>query len=96
MIAVFLYSCLSGPCYKILGFPCDSAEKESACYVGDLGSITGLGRSPGEGKGYPLQFSDLYSPWGHKELDKAECLLLSLSKIKEDLPEEVKFMVTFE
>ena len=34
-----------------LGFPCGSAGKESACHVGDLGSIPGLGRSPGEGKG---------------------------------------------
>ena len=33
-----------------------SAGKESACNVGDLGSIPGLGRSPGEGKGYPLQY----------------------------------------
>ena len=40
-------------------FPCDSAGKESACNAGDLGSIPGLGRSPGEGKGYPLQYSDL-------------------------------------
>ena len=37
-------------------FPCGSAGKESACNVGDLGSIPGLGRSPGEGKGYPLQY----------------------------------------
>ena len=37
-----------------LGFPCGSAGKESACNAGDLGSIPGLGRSPGEGKGYPL------------------------------------------
>ena len=36
-----------------------SAGKESACNVGDLGSIPGLGRSPGEGKGYPLQYSGL-------------------------------------
>ena len=42
-----------------LGFPCGSAGKESACNVGDLGSIPGLGRSPGEGKGYPLQYSGL-------------------------------------
>ena len=41
------------------GFPCDSAGKESACNVGDLGSIPGLGRSPEEGKGYPLQYSGL-------------------------------------
>ena len=33
--------------------------KESACNAGDLGSIPGLGRSPGEGKGYPLQYSGL-------------------------------------
>ena len=43
----------------MLGFPCDSAGKESACNVGDLGPIPGLGRSPGEGNGYPLQYSKL-------------------------------------
>ena len=42
-----------------LGFPCGSAGKESACNEGDLGSIPGLGRSPREGKGYPLQYSGL-------------------------------------
>ena len=42
---------------SILGFPCGLASKESACGAGDLGSISGLGRSPGEGKGYPLQYS---------------------------------------
>ena len=42
-----------------LGFPYGSAGKESACNAGDLGSIPGLGRSPGEGKGYPLQYSGL-------------------------------------
>ena len=41
------------------GLPWGSAGKESACNVGDLGSIPGLGRSPGEGKGYPLQYSGL-------------------------------------
>ena len=41
------------------GFPCDSAGKESACNARDLGSIPGLGRSPGEGTGYPLQYSGL-------------------------------------
>ena len=41
------------------GFPDSSAGKESACNIGDLGSIPGLGRSPGEGKGYPLQYSGL-------------------------------------
>ena len=42
-----------------LGFPCGSAGKESACNVGDLGSIPGLGQSPGDEKGYPLQYSGL-------------------------------------
>ena len=41
------------------GFPCGSAGKESACNAGNLGSIPGLGRSPGDGKGYPLQYSGL-------------------------------------
>ena len=47
-----------GPCLS-LGFPCGSADKESACNVGDLGSIPGLGRSPGEGNSYPLQYPGL-------------------------------------
>ena len=42
-----------------MGFLCASAGKESTCNVGDLGLIPGLGRSPGEGKGYPLQYSGL-------------------------------------
>ena len=42
-----------------LGFLNSPAGKESTCNVGDLGSIPGLGRSPGEGNGYPLQYSGL-------------------------------------
>ena len=42
--------------YKL---PCGSAGRESICNAGNLGSIPGLGRSPGEGKGYPLQYSGL-------------------------------------
>ena len=56
-----------------LGFPGGSVGKKSTCNVGDLGSIPGLGRSPGEGKGYPFQYSGLensvhglYSPWGRR------------------------------
>ena len=41
------------------GFPCGSVSKESVCNVGDLDSIPGLGRFPGEGNGYPLQYSGL-------------------------------------
>jgi len=47
-----------------MGFPCGSARKASTRNVGDPGSIPGLGRSPGERKGYPLQNTGefLYSP----------------------------------
>ena len=45
------------PTPVFLGFPCGSAGKELACKAGNLGSIPGLGKSPGEGKGYPLQYS---------------------------------------
>ena len=56
-----------------LGFPDSSVGKESACNAGDLGSIPGLGKSPGEGIGYPLWYSCLENPmdrgawWAHKE-----------------------------
>ena len=43
----------------LLGFPCDSAGKESTCFVRDMGLIYGLGRSSEEGKGYPFQYSGL-------------------------------------
>ena len=42
-----------------MGLPCDPAGKKSTCNAGNLGSIPRLGRSPGEGKGYPLQYSGL-------------------------------------
>jgi len=42
-----------------MGFPGGSDGKESTCNAGDHGSIPGLGRSPGEGNGYPLQYSGL-------------------------------------
>ena len=45
------------PTPVFLGFPGGSAGKESTCNVEDLGLIPGLGRSPGEGKGFPLQYS---------------------------------------
>ena len=57
-----------------MGFPCGSAGKESAHNAGNLGLIPGLGRFPGERKGFPL-----YSTWGRKELDMTELLSLSLS-----------------
>ena len=69
----------------MVAFPGGSDGKESACSVGDLGSIPGLGRFPGGGHGNPLQYSCLenphgqrslvgYSPWGCKESDMTEWL----------------------
>ena len=69
------------------GFPGGSDGKKSSCNVGDLGSVPGLGRSPGEGNGYPFQYSCLensmgqrspvgYSPWCCKESDTTERLTL--------------------
>ena len=55
-----------------------------------MGYILGLGRSPGEGNGYALQYSDLenstdcVSPWGHKKSDTTERLSLSLMKERKD------------
>ena len=66
-----------------MGFPCGLADKESTCNAGDLGSIPGLGRSPGEGKSYPTpvcrpgEFPGLYSPWGCKGSDTTGRLSLS-------------------
>ena len=60
------------------GFPRSSVGKESPCNAGDPGLSPGLGRSTGEGKGYPLQYSglensmDSWGPWGHKESDTTE------------------------
>ena len=73
------------PTPVFLGFPAGSGGKESACNMGDLGLIPGLGRSPGGGHGNPLQYSCLenphglripvgYSPRGGKESDMTEQL----------------------
>ena len=66
-----------------MDFPGDSDGKESTCNAGDLGSIPGLGRSPGGGHGNPLHYSYLektyvqrslvgYSPQDRKKLDMTE------------------------
>ena len=52
--------------------PCDSAGKESACNAGDLGSIPGLGRFPGEEKGYLLLYSGLEN--------SMDCTVLGIAK----------------
>ena len=51
----------------LLGLPHSSVGKESACNAGDLGSIPGLGRSPGEGNGNPFQYSCLENPMDREE-----------------------------
>ena len=72
-----------------MGFPGGSAGKESAQSARDLGSIPGLGRSLGEGNGYPLQYSSLenphglislaaYSPRGLQESDTTECIYVNV------------------
>ena len=72
-----------------MGFPGGSDGREYVCSAEDLGSVPGMGGSPGEGNGYPLQYSCLESamdrgawqaknPWGHKQLDTAEQLILLL------------------
>ena len=50
--------------YLDVGFPFGSDGKESFCNTGDWGSIPGSGRSPGDRKGYPLQYSCLENPMG--------------------------------
>ena len=75
--------------HSLIGFPGSSEVKASASNAGDLGSIPGSGRSPGEGHGNPLQYSRLENPmdrgiWraeihgGHKESDTTERLHLTL------------------
>ena len=65
MLFISEYACHSDYLWSVIiygGFPSNSVGKASACNVGDLGSIPGLGRSPGEGNGNPLQDSCLENP----------------------------------
>ena len=69
-----------------MSFPDRSVGKDSTCNAQDPSLIPGLGRSPGEGKGYPLQYSGLeysidYSPWGLKESETTEQLSHSLYNV---------------
>ena len=91
-----------------MGFPGGSAGKESACNVGDLGSILGLGKSPGEGKGYPLQYSGLQNSMDcivhgvtksrtgpsdfHFHREKRGCLAWNRKDPREMLTSAVKFV----
>ena len=79
---MFTYNCqnLTVITMSFLAFPPSSVGKESICNAGDMGSIPGSGRSPGEGNGNPLQYSCLenpmdrgaYSPQGYQELNMTE------------------------
>ena len=55
MVYIYIYT----HTHTMEGFPGSSAVKESACNAGDPSSIPGLGRSPGEEIGYPLQYSEI-------------------------------------
>ena len=95
---------------SILGFPCGSAGEESTCNSGDLGLIPGLGRSPGDGKGYPLQYSGLENSmdcrvhiiaksWTqlsnfHFTVFHCYCFRFILSPQSESLPTEKSYILT--
>ena len=64
-----------------MSFPVSSAVKESTCSVGDLGSIPGSEGSPGERKGYPLQYSCLEIPWTEKP---GGLQFIALQKVEHD------------
>ena len=81
-------------CSTNLGFPGGSVGKESTCNAGDLGSIPGLGRSPGGEHSNPLQYSCLENPhgerslggtpqWGHKESERTERLSATVIQRKQ-------------
>ena len=73
-----------------MGFPGSSEVKASACNVGDLGSIPGLGRSPGEGNGNPLQYSCLENP-----MDRGAWLAMVHGVAESDMTEGTKYAHTF-
>ena len=69
-------------CLLIMGFLHSSVAKASACNVGDLGSIPGVGSSPGEGNGYELQYSCLENP-----IDRGACWarVHGVARVRHDL-----------
>ena len=73
------------PTPEFLGFPGGSAGKEIICNAGDLGSTPGSGRSPGEGKGYPLQYSGLEN--------SRDCIIHGVTKSQTQL-RDFRFQVT--
>ena len=82
--ALYHYPCIcTGPLLD-WGFPGGSDGKESTCNVWDLGSTPGLGRSPGEGKSYSLQYTGLENSmdWGRKESDTTERVSLHFTSTR--------------
>ena len=73
------------PTPVFLDFPCGSAGKEPSYNVGDLDLIPGLVSSPGEGKGSPLQYSDLENSWTVQSMGLQSRAQLSLSLLMVDL-----------
>ena len=72
--------------FIIKGFPGGSAGKESPCNVGDLGLIPELGRSLGEGKGYPLQYSGLEN--------STDCIVHGVAKSQTGLSDFHSLIIT--
>ena len=73
-----------------LGFPDGSVGKESACNAGDLGSIPGLGWSPGEGYGNPLQYSGL-----ENSMDRGDCQAIVWTRYSWDFPSDPVVKIHF-
>ena len=67
---------------KCRGFPCSSVGKESACSAGDLSSVTGLGRSPGERNGNPLQYPCLKNPMDRRAW---QAIVHGVARVRQDL-----------
>ena len=64
------------PTLVFLSFPGGSAGKKSTCSAGDLGSMSGLGKSPGEGNGYPLQYAGLEN--------FMDCIVHGVARVRQD------------
>ena len=72
---------------RFLGFSGGSDSKESVCNAGDLGSIPGLGRCPGEGKGHPLQYSGLEN--------SMDCIVHGITKNQTQLSDFTSLHLSF-
>ena len=69
---------------EFLGFPGGLDGKESACNAADLGSVPGLGRSPGGGHGSPLQYSCLENPCGQRTEEPDGLQSMGLQRVRHD------------